>query len=307
MNGKPCEADLQRYITDQIEEDLHLEYKSASSLGREDNRKREITKDVSALANAAGGRIIYGISHKQGRGQSHLPESLDPIDASQFSSEWLGQVINSIEPAIPNVNVHTVELSSASAHVAYVVDVPAGSTAHQAGDRRYYRRHGQEVLQMHHHEILEVMYRRQVPDVTVQFGYRKFSSTAQQHHYALTIRITNASDLIVNHWKLEFTFPNPLGANPPTKIAKLYDHIRIRTTTNGDYTLTYFSPYVLYPREDFDIGQEIAWRYQVDDAICRRLDRIKSEGNPLTLSWSLFADTMPSKTGEIDISDLHEF
>jgi predicted HTH transcriptional regulator len=56
------EAKLQSYIGNSIEESLTLDYKAADALASSDGKKKEITKDVSAMANSAGGLIIYGIS-----------------------------------------------------------------------------------------------------------------------------------------------------------------------------------------------------------------------------------------------------
>ena len=85
---------LTRLIADQIEESSILEYKAAESLGRSDGKKRDITKDISALANAAGGILIYGIREHTDPDQSHLPEALDPVDQSKFSKAWLDQIIS---------------------------------------------------------------------------------------------------------------------------------------------------------------------------------------------------------------------
>src|SRR5688572_4036475 len=92
------EARLMQYITDGIEESLNLDYKAAASLSRDDKKKIEITKDVSAMANSAGGVIIYGISEFQDKARSHLPEKLDPVDRTLISKEWLEQVISNIRP-----------------------------------------------------------------------------------------------------------------------------------------------------------------------------------------------------------------
>ena len=55
------EAELQRHISDGIEEHSGLDYKASGSLGKQNDKTTEITKDVSAFANSAGGTIIYGI------------------------------------------------------------------------------------------------------------------------------------------------------------------------------------------------------------------------------------------------------
>ena len=54
-------SDLEDLINNEVEENLHLDYKSAGSLSKEDKKKAEITKDVSAFANSDGGIIVYGI------------------------------------------------------------------------------------------------------------------------------------------------------------------------------------------------------------------------------------------------------
>ena len=55
------EDDILSMIKDEVQESINLDYKACDSLGKSDGRKREISKDVSAFANSAGGTIIYGI------------------------------------------------------------------------------------------------------------------------------------------------------------------------------------------------------------------------------------------------------
>jgi hypothetical protein len=49
------EQRLQKYVDDEIEESLTLDYKAAGSLDRTDGKKKEITKDISAMANSGRG------------------------------------------------------------------------------------------------------------------------------------------------------------------------------------------------------------------------------------------------------------
>jgi Putative DNA-binding domain len=51
-------AELQRHIIDRVEESHTLEYKDARAIGDSDKQKSDINKDVSAMANAAGGVLI---------------------------------------------------------------------------------------------------------------------------------------------------------------------------------------------------------------------------------------------------------
>lgn len=54
------EADIQALVDTKAQESLTLEFKSALDLSRERDKK-EAAKDVSAMANAAGGLIVYGV------------------------------------------------------------------------------------------------------------------------------------------------------------------------------------------------------------------------------------------------------
>jgi predicted HTH transcriptional regulator len=119
MNADWDEARLLAYIADGIEESQTLEYKGADSLGRPNSLKDEITKDVSAMANAAGGVLIYGMSEYREPDKKHLPEKLDAINRQEFSREWLEQVIGNIHPRISEVIISPVTLSSGPNHVAY--------------------------------------------------------------------------------------------------------------------------------------------------------------------------------------------
>ena len=51
-------SDIEDLIKNEVEESLHLDYKEARALGKEETKKADITKDVSSFANADGGVIV---------------------------------------------------------------------------------------------------------------------------------------------------------------------------------------------------------------------------------------------------------
>ena len=55
------EQTLQRFCADQTPESMTLEFKQELP-GRSEKDRMEFLKDVVALANAAGGDVIYGIA-----------------------------------------------------------------------------------------------------------------------------------------------------------------------------------------------------------------------------------------------------
>jgi hypothetical protein len=156
--------DLEQLIVDQVTESLVLDYKSSSSLGKTDGLKKEISKDVSAFANSAGGTIVYGIQEGAGATR-HLPERLDDgCDPQDISREWLESVINStIHPRIHGIRINPVLLDTA--HVAYVVSVPQSDQGHMAGDNRYYKRYNFQSIPMEDYEVRDVMNRSSTPNL----------------------------------------------------------------------------------------------------------------------------------------------
>src|SRR5260221_8598956 len=133
-------AAMKRVIGDREQEGLQLEFKAAAALGKTPERKKEISKDVSAFANAIGGTIMYGIaesSEEPGRA-----ERIDAIDSREFPTEWLDQVINStIQPKISGIIIQTVKVDEQHPEqVVHCITVPESTTVHQAVDRRYYKR-----------------------------------------------------------------------------------------------------------------------------------------------------------------------
>jgi hypothetical protein len=159
------EADLRRLITDQVKESVTLDYKQSRSLGRGDHEKNELSKDVSAMANSAGGVLIYGVDM-----DGHLPMGIDEgLDPGIISKESLEDTIGSrIQRRIDGLLINQVELSSAPGRVAYVVVVPQSlRVPHMAFDHRFYRRANFKSEPMEEFEVREVATRREVPDLTL--------------------------------------------------------------------------------------------------------------------------------------------
>lgn len=195
---------LLQLIEGEVQESGQLEYKRNQSLGKADKQKSEITKDVSAFANAAGGVIFFGIAEFDDKSKRHLPERIDPVDRSQISKEWLDQICGLIQPPIAGLRIVPVEVGPESFHVCYVVEIPAGETAHQAIDCRYYRRRNFESTPMTDYEIREVMDRQKHPQLDAAVSIHRDEET-RRHHVA--IRIRNVSRVMAKNYAIRLLFP----------------------------------------------------------------------------------------------------
>jgi hypothetical protein len=166
------EDDLQELISLGVQEGLELDYKQCDALQKSDSRKNEVSKDVAAFANSAGGVIVYGVKEN-----GHFPVQLDiGFDPSEISKEWLEQVINSrIHRRIEGVRVNQVSLPKAApGRVAYVVVVPQSTRApHQSADKKFYKRFNFESVPMEEYEVRDVGQRSTSPDLELNFCFGK--------------------------------------------------------------------------------------------------------------------------------------
>jgi len=314
MPTKWDQAELQRHIDDGVEESLNLDYKASGALERSDEKKAEITKDVSAMANSAGGVIIYGIKEHSAKSKKHLPEKITPIDRTQFSREWLEQIINTIQPRITGITIHPVNLNTDPNHVAYVVEIPQSTKAHQARDFRYYRRYNFECVPMTDYEIKDVMNRATLPNVDVEFSYDEVYPDGAFHpDYRLKIVVRNQGDQVVEKYKLHFTFPififrNQAGDREnPSLYDPNYDSYWFYSNSDfSEYTITVKSKDVLFPQEGINVGDIVGLKYKMDRDLHHRLMQKKNAENEIIVRWIFYADNMPPKIGKIPFSNLYD-
>jgi Putative DNA-binding domain len=149
--------DLHRLVEDGYEEGLTLEYKASSALTRSSEAITELCKDVSAMANSAGGQIVYGVEENR---QTKKPECVDHgVVDSKITREWIIQILNShIQPRIHGVTIDRIPLSGSGGPFGFVINIPSTHNGpHQAPDKKYYRRFELHSVPMEDYEIRDVM------------------------------------------------------------------------------------------------------------------------------------------------------
>lgn len=218
------EHDLDQLILQKQEENIELEFKSADALQQNDSRKAEISKDVSAFANSAGGTLIYGI--KEDPEEPHPAVGLSPIDPSEVSKEWLEQVINSrIHPRIQGILINPVELKTAiPGKYAYVVVVPESTTAHQASDKRYYKRFNFQSVAMEDYEIRQTMGRTSRPGYEIQLSL----TSSGTNQFRLNGTLDNQSEIVGHDVSVVLLIPKHLVVQPDDYEEKLDGHVYTR-------------------------------------------------------------------------------
>ncbi len=200
----PTKADLESLISDQVEENSALEYKAAEALGRSEGKKHGITKHISALANAGGGRLIFGIKEFDEEDKKHLPEKIDPVDQTQFSREWMDQIASLVRPKIEGLKIYPIHVGPNPNDYCYIIDVPQGTTAHQATDHRYYKRRNFEAPAMEDYEIRDVMNRISHPVLSAEVRVNSRYPFEDSH---IVVRVNNSSKVMARHYAVVVHFP----------------------------------------------------------------------------------------------------
>lgn len=118
------QEDLEALVTSQAAENIRLEYKR-DLYGQNDNSKKELLKDISALANSHGGDLIIGIEELNGRADGLYGVRCDNPDEETLRME---QVIRSgVEPNIAGIRIRYLKLSNLDTNARrylFIIRVP---------------------------------------------------------------------------------------------------------------------------------------------------------------------------------------
>ena len=309
------QARIQSLIDQQVQESLTLEYKAAGALEKNDHKRKEVTKDVSAMANAAGGVLIYGVMEHQAKDKQHLPEKIDPVDRREYPKEWLEQIINNIRPRIDGLVIYPVTINNNSNKVVYVVEIPQSDTAHQAMNKRYYKRFNFESVAMDDYEIRDVMRRNQQPRIDLSFEIRKsyetrtayLSDVAQERcKYTLVITAKNTGRAYAQYVNSFITIPEALL--PPDRYnqrevfedeaGRLYSEHYFDNTVRDvmEVEMLGTNPITKYGPSRFDPilpSLSVVWKIELDDH-CNGAD-----WRGLRIGWRTYADNAPMVQGEV--------
>ncbi len=221
---------IRSLIDNKVEENLNLDYKAAASLERNDKKTIEISKDISAFANSDGGTIIYGITEDSDL--KHLPAEIDPVDREIITKEWLEQIIQGkIRPRIDGISIIPIEIDNNPKKVIYVVEIPKSNTAHQADDRKYYKRFNFNSVPMFDYEIRDILNRSKNPEIDLEFGITRH-----------TYEITNGFDLPFQSFAQDIN-GRLINVKPEKKYQTDYT-LRVYAKNNGKVLANYINAYI---------------------------------------------------------------
>jgi hypothetical protein len=200
-------SDIQQMIQDQVQENIHLDYKDSRAV-RKDARD-DFAKDVSAFANSDGGVLIYGVQEKD-----HLPLTMDDgVDDNEISREWIeAAIMTGINPRVEDVRILPIPKSPGRS--LYVIEIQKSFRGpHQASDKKYYKRHNFKSVPMEDYETNDVRSRRRRLDPLVSFEVGFYRD-------AITVfDIANVGKVAAEDVSFEFSVPIHWPDNNPIPLA----------------------------------------------------------------------------------------
>lgn len=305
-----AEAQLVDLIAQGVRERDDLEYKQSDALRVRPNISRdevasEVSKDVSAMANASGGILIYGIVEKH-----HTPVRLDGGfelgKQGEPTHEWLEKVIRgNVRPAPEELFIRAIDLSGSMAgRVAILVCVGQDPHGCQASDRRYYRRRNFQNEALEDWEVRELMARAKSARVELVQHHvvvSKGGAEGALHSYSRVLELHNSGVVRVRDWKVVVAFPEefllrqPEGPSSKVRIkhppGQQFDAVQLIATNAGAGPL--------FPGDSVSVAR-IDWR--VDDALYALAERTDA-----AMRWQIFADDLSVVCGEALIRRIHTF
>jgi hypothetical protein len=273
-----------------------------------------LSKQVSAFANAAGGRVFLGIDDA-GRIDGGVPTDL----RSNGTREWLEDVIpHVVAPNLRSLNVWEVAgppveadpASGASAaddagpirrgHAVYVIDIAMSEDApHQARDHRYYLRIAGKSRPMGHHHVLDVLHRTRDPHVVVSrvdpYGEAELVGSDPRGPKALIhLRATlvNRGRTLAQHVGCEFIVPRFAVTSESQR--RTLDGGQMRLLQRpGEAVFFYYHPIPVFPTQEVVAGD--VW------LIIHGANLHHFREGRVALRWRAFADAATVRQGRVDV------
>jgi Schlafen, AlbA_2 len=154
-----AEKDIDELYRGEIPESTTLEYKRSEALSKDREHRKELFKDVSGMANASGGIIVYSMKEVDNKPDG-TDDGLDPKVVTKEQIENL--LMSNIFPAVEGLLIKPVPLTSkGTGNVAYVLDIPAARSRcpHQSADFRYYKRYNFKSEPIRDNDVRDLMRR----------------------------------------------------------------------------------------------------------------------------------------------------
>jgi hypothetical protein len=290
-------AEIKRFIRDQQEEHVSLEFKTVNhptvtDLNREDDKKN-FSKILSGFANSQGGIVIWGIKAKEiATGQDVAFEEKPISQLTKFLNTLNRLEGQSVIPKIEGVINSKIEISKDIGFVKTFVPASqiAPHMAHFAG-KHYYKRSGDSFYQCEHFDIMDMFSRKRSPDLELSIRVAKKHDDGRFHQYFIIISITNKGKAIGRYLSLSFNlkygfsvYEYGLGGNRDTGLKPAKNNLNFMHNYSGGIDQ------VIHPDSIIDVDK------------CSYYILKESAPPDFSITYSISAENFETKTGSLAIN-----
>lgn len=145
-------SDVRAFIDQGVEEGQRLEYKRELDLDGH-RQRREAAKDVSGMANAQGGLILYGVDEKQSTDGRRVPHAATPLTDGGVQARLEDVLYSAV---LPRLNLESRLLPTDGGYFLVVRVFQRAGAPHMVAaydEKRCYVRTGLSTRPMEQHEL----------------------------------------------------------------------------------------------------------------------------------------------------------
>jgi hypothetical protein len=185
----------------------------------------------------------------------------------------------------------------------YVVSVLQSTTAHQASDKKYYKRYNFKREAMEDYEVRDAMNRVKHPLLEPEFSFDKMEDQIGRHIYSLKIKLVNTGPVRVRDIKLVIGLPRLICSETRGLLQRFIKKEGL-PPHNEYFENSLEINKVVFPGDEWNVTENsgVCILYRMDTALYTQLGMFKP-----FLYWKTYADNMPPRFGEVPAQKLIQF
>ncbi|WP_187273042.1 ATP-binding protein [Methylobacterium sp. WL69] len=208
------EAGIERLIVERAQENVQLDFKTKKNALRgtfEDEDRKVFGKALSALANSAGGLLVYGITAKKGADDIDCAQApAVPIaEIERFKSEAIRAAGDLLMPRYDGISIdHIPTVADPTSGYLLIYVERSDRRPHRCeakGEKQYYKRAGDSSFAMEHYDIEDAFSRTKNPTISVEYILHGGGVSGPVIYKEIRVDLVNNSDVIAKYPYIKFS------------------------------------------------------------------------------------------------------